>query len=262
MASDKASELRNELVRYEPVLTALLPKGMGFDRLRTVVMSAVQRNPGILTCSKTSILRSVLQSTELGLEAGSAMGFAYLVPYKGECTLVVGYQGLLELVRRSGVVRSVIAHAIYSEDRFECDLANGIVSHIPSLTGVRNDDAIIAFYAVATMLDGSRQVAVMSLAEVQAIRQRSAARNGPWVTDFAQMGVKTVLRRLCKQLPRSPEKSEALVRALEVDDTDADPKWDGPLSDGRTKLSRLANAIAPREELPPVEDVNTEGTEQ
>jgi len=51
----------------------------------------------------------------------------------------------------------------------------------------------------------------MTKDEVTKIRHRSkAANNGPWVTDFDEMGKKTVFRRLSKWLQLSPEYRDAL----------------------------------------------------
>ena len=70
-----------------------------------------------------------------------------------------------------------------------------------------------AVYAVAFFNDGSTQFEVMVKAEVEAIRKRSRAYgSGPWVSDFEEMAKKTVVRRLSKYLPQSPE----MARALEI----------------------------------------------
>jgi hypothetical protein len=51
----------------------------------------------------------------------------------------------------------------------------------------------------------------MSRAEVDGIRARSkSADNGPWVTDYAAMALKTVVRRLFKFLPVSIEIQQAV----------------------------------------------------
>jgi recombination protein RecT len=68
---------------------------------------------------------------------------------------------------------------------------------------------------VAKLKDGGVQFDVMSRAEVESIRARSkSADNGPWVTDFAAMAVKTVVRRLFKFLPVSIE----IQRAVGLDE--------------------------------------------
>jgi hypothetical protein len=55
------------------------------------------------------------------------------------------------------------------------------------------------------------QFDVMSRAEIDAIRKRSkSADDGPWVTDYAAMAIKTVVRRLFKFLPVSIEMQSAV----------------------------------------------------
>ena len=48
-----------------------------------------------------------MRCAQLGLEPGSGMGQAYLIPFKDECQFIIGYRGLLNLVYRSGHLRSL-----------------------------------------------------------------------------------------------------------------------------------------------------------
>jgi recombination protein RecT len=58
----------------------------------------------------------------------------------------------------------------------------------------------------------------MTRAEVDAIRARSRSRDdGPWVTDYAEMAKKTVLRRTLKLCPKSTEMKQALALENAVD---------------------------------------------
>ena len=83
--------------------------------------------------------------------------------------------------------------------------------HRPTLATERGE--VVAFYAVARLVGGGVQHDYMTRADVDAIRKRSrAASSGPWVTDYNEMGKKTVIRRLFKTLPVSVE----LCRALEL----------------------------------------------
>jgi recombination protein RecT len=78
---------------------------------------------------------------------------------------------------------------------------------------------VVGFYAVAVFKDGSRTFVAMSRKEVERIRDNSrgyqaAKRYGKesvWDSDFTAMGLKTVIRRLCKFLPKSPELATALA---------------------------------------------------
>src|SRR5690242_16201396 len=92
------------------LIAQVAPRHLSVDRLLKVALLARGKDSKIAACSPESLLKCVIQSAELGLEAGGPQGHAYFVPYKGELTLIVGYRGMLELVRRSGLVSSVEAH--------------------------------------------------------------------------------------------------------------------------------------------------------
>ena len=59
-----------------------------------------------------SLMSAIVKASQLGLEVGSAMGHAYLVPYKTEATLIIGYRGMLALARRSGEIQSITARVV------------------------------------------------------------------------------------------------------------------------------------------------------
>lgn len=224
---DPQQTLKAMLERMKPALAAVLPKHVTADRMLKVVLSATARQPKLLECSTTSIVRSVMQAGELGLEVGGLLGEAYLVPYNNkvedengrtrwekQAQCIPGYKGLIKLARQSGQIASIIAVVVYVEDKFRVLPAEDRIEHEPDLKGDRNDEDIVAVYAIARFREGGQQIDYMTLAEVDKIRARSkSAESGPWVTDFAEMARKTVVRRLCKYLPLSAE----LAQAIELD---------------------------------------------
>jgi recombination protein RecT len=152
-----------------------------------------------------SFINAVVQASHLGLEIGGALGQCYLVPYKSEVKAIVGYRGLLTLARRSGFITSIKAEMVYENDTFDLEL--GIetkVVHKPLLTGDRGKPKLV--YMVAHFTDGGYHFEWMSIGEVDKIRARSpSGKAGPWVTDYEQMALKTVIRRGWKYLPMSIE---------------------------------------------------------
>jgi len=209
----KGPTLRDLLVKAQPKMTGVLPKHLTADRLTQIALIATSKSPLLMECTPTSILQAVMHAAQLGLEAGSVLGHAYLVPYGKEAQLIVGYRGLVELVLRSGKVRKIEARTVHAEDAFVVRLGTDPrIEHEPELYD-RGD--MIAAYAVATFPDGSFQFEVMTRAEIDAIKGRSrASGKGPWVTDYEEMAKKTVIRRLCKTLPMSTE----VATALELED--------------------------------------------
>ncbi len=215
VADEIAGYLKRDSVKEQ--IASALPKHMTADRLARVVLTTIRTNPTLLECTVPSLMSCTMQAAQLGLEPG-LLGHCYFVPFNRkirgsgstpdrwvkDVQFIIGYKGLLDLVRRTGDVKEIAAHAIHERDEFQVVYGyESTLKHVPAF-GERG--AVIGFYAYAQTSDGGRYCEVMSLDEVKAIRDRSKSKdNGPWVTDFAEMGRKTVLRRLCKYLPISIE---------------------------------------------------------
>jgi len=208
--NQKVANIRGLLEKSKSQMALALPKHVTVDRLLRIAMTSIQKTPKLLDCSPQSLIAAVMQSAQLGLEPDGVLGQAYLVPYKTTCQLIPGYKGLLKLARQSGELSTIQAHAVRENDHFEFGYGlDPFLRHIPSL-----DDPgdIMAFYAVARLKDGGYQFEVMSKKDVDGIRARSmAAASGPWVSDYEEMGKKTVIRRLSKMLPASVELARAVV---------------------------------------------------
>ena len=152
-------------------------------------------------------MRCLLDLSSLGIEPDGRR--AHLIPYGNECTLIIDYKGLVELIRRSGDVTGIRAETVCEHDEF--DWVNGEITH--KVDWRRPRGQVQAVYAEAKMKDGDMQTAVMTAEEVESIRQRSrAGNNGPWKTDWSEMAKKTVVRRLSKMLPLSPEAQDNISK--------------------------------------------------
>lgn len=210
-ANQKIQTIRTLLEKSKQQIALALPRHLSADRMLRVAMTSIQRTPELLACDQASLLGAIIQSAQLGLEPDGVLGHAYLVPYGKKVTLIVGYRGLIDLARRSGQLSTIYARVVYEKDQFE--YAYGLserLEHIPSQDESLGE--IIFAYAVIRMKDGAQQFEVMSRREIDAIRKRSQAGNaGPWVTDFAEMAKKSVLRRVCKMAPLSVEVARAVA---------------------------------------------------
>ncbi len=199
---------------FQSQMALALPKTLTPERLTRVVMTECRKTPALLKTSRESFLGAVLQCAQLGIEPGSALGHAYLIPYGNQCNLIIGYRGMIDLARRSGQIVSLHAYCVHAKDDFSYELGlHPDIHHIPSAEADRGPVTYV--YAVAQLQGGGVQFEVMSRAEVEAIRSSSkAGRSGPWVTHWDEMAKKTVIRRLFKLLPVSIE----IARAVETDE--------------------------------------------
>jgi recombination protein RecT len=201
-----------------------LPKHMTADRLARIALTEVRKTPALARCDQASFLGAIMQCAQLGLEPGSALGHAYLLPFENrrksitEVQFVLGYRGMIDLARRSGQILSLEARAVYASDKFHVALGlNPDLIHEPAWED--EDRGSLRFvYAVAKLKDGGTQFDVMSRAEVERVRKGSKAGNsGPWVDHFEEMAKKTVIRRLFKYLPMSIEMASAMEQDERLD---------------------------------------------
>ena len=200
--------------QFKKQLALAVPKHLNADRMARIAATEVRKNKALLNTEPTSFLGSVMQAAQLGLEPGSALGQAYIVPYGNQCQLIIGYKGMIDLARRSGQVLSLNAYAVREGDDFSFQLGlKPDIHHVPSLEADRIKKPITYVYAVATLQGGGYQFEVMSRAEVEAVRAKAKSKN-IWNTYFEEMAKKTVIRRLFKYLPVS-------IEALEITNADA-----------------------------------------
>ena len=194
-----------------------LPAHLTPERLARVCLTNIRTTPALMECTVPSLLAAVMQSAALGLEPG-ILGHCYFVPFKRnagtkqdpqwvkDVQFIIGYKGLLALARRTGDIKSIGAAAIYSNDKFI--YRKGFEETLEHEPKIGDRGSLAGFYAYGLTKDGGRYADMMSVEEVKKIMQRSKAKDfGPWVTDFEEMGRKTVLRRLCKYLPMSVEEA-------------------------------------------------------
>lgn len=137
---------------YIPQIQMALPEGMDAKRLARAALSAYNSSNDIAECEVISIFASVIQCAQVGLELGF-LGHAYLIPYKGRCTFVPGWKGLIDLVNRTGQAQAWTG-AVYDGDTFDFDLgARPDIRHKQGKwTG--NKDALMMTYSVGWMKTG------------------------------------------------------------------------------------------------------------
>ena len=199
---------------FHQAIAKTLPKHLKPERFIRVALLAMQKTPKLAKCTEASFFNCLIQLSSLGLEPDGRL--AHLIPFDNrkegttECTLIVDWKGLKELVLRTGLISYVHADVVCEGDLIEYN-AGELKTHVPwflrrDADKPAEEGDVFAAYALARMKDGSTQCVVMSTGEIEGIRQRSKSKDsGPWVTDLNEMRKKTVFRRLAKWLPMSPE---------------------------------------------------------
>lgn len=220
-----AEKLAELIAKMTPELARALPKHLTGDRMARIVLTAIRVNPQLAECTQASFIGCVLSCAMLGLEPNTALGLAFLIPRKNnkrggqlECSLQLGYQGMLELANRAGV--SVFAYVVREGDTFRYQLGmEPNIWHTPSEDPDRESKPITHGYAVAVLPDGRRSPTVLTKVQIEARRARSpAANDGPWVTDYEAMCLKTVVRAHFKWMPKSTEKQSIIAQGVALEE--------------------------------------------
>lgn len=213
---------------YKNALAQALPKHITADRMIRVVLTAMNRQPKLLQCTKESLWQAVMDCAAIGLEP-NPLGHAYIIPYRNkvkdasgrevfvmQAQFQAGYRGFADLLYRSGMVESCQAQVVYSQDLFEFEYGMGeSLRHRPA-QGDRGEP--IGAYAYCRLKGGAFHCDYMSVTDIERIRRRSkSADNGPWVTDWDEMARKTPFKRMCKYLPLSTELRDAIAKDDEND---------------------------------------------
>lgn len=180
-------------------------------------MTAIRGNPDLLGCDFSTILGALMTCAQLGFRPG-VLGEAYIVPYAGRATFVVGYRGLVQLCHRTGKLRSITARTVGERDEFSLVYTEDRdrLSHTPYLGDDPNPPRY--YYARAVLTNGGASMTrPTTVARMVAHRDIYAkAKNGPWYQpvgsrEFQGMAHKTELRRLCPLLPMTAELAVALA---------------------------------------------------
>ena len=220
--------LLDVIAANKKTLEAILPTQLQGDRFLRLLVGAIRKNQALTQCTPGSFINAVLTATSLGLEIRP--NSAYLVPFKSECQLIIDYRGKMDLARRSGKVGVISAKLVHAADKFDYRFDSQTGEHFefrPAMWAEKDgtriplekDGAgqILLGFGFAEILGAAHfQTTIMLVSEIEAIRKRAASSRSksPWDTDWEQMALKTILHRLCKGLPQSPE----LDRSQEVDE--------------------------------------------
>lgn len=174
-----------------------------------LAMSYVRQNWWSLSkCTPESIFESMLQAGAYGWTCDGITGHAYIVPFKDRATLMPGYKGLIDLVRRSGQCE-VSIESVHEGDEYTYLGRFREPRHVRSKDPQRRSKPMTHAYAIAVFSSGIIKAFSWSKEECIEHRNRYSqgwrrvagspdkAKDNPWFEGhpgFPVMCMKTVLR--------------------------------------------------------------------
>src|SRR5215471_7673075 len=207
--------LNDQFVDRTEQFKMALPKHIPPERFFRVVMTAVQMNPDLIACDRSTLFLSSLKCAQDGLLPDGRE--AALVPFKTKVQYLIMVGGLLKRFRNSGQFRWIGADVVYEGDDFEyfVDETGPHLKHVPSY-GENSDRKIKCVYGAATTKEGAPFVRVLSIADINKRRamSRASREDAPWKQWPIEMMQKTAIRVLSRLLPMSSDLDD-LIRSDE-----------------------------------------------
>jgi recombination protein RecT len=194
-----------------PEIQRAVPKHLDGDRIARLALTALRKDPKLAQCSEQSFAGALLTAAALGLEIG-VNDEAYLAPYKGEATLIVGYKGYAKLFYQHPLAQYLTAEVVYANDEFE--YAKGLDPYLTHKPAKGDRGEIVAYYAAARLTTGAKDFVVLTPEECKKLRGGKVGSNAGIPDPMHWMERKTAVRQLVKLLP----KSTSLARAVESDE--------------------------------------------
>jgi len=196
-----------------------LPKGVDPDRFIRTAITTVQMQPDLLDADRSSLFASILQAAKDGLlpdgrEAtiqvyNTKSGNQWIK--KAQYLPMVG--GMIKKMYASGCTK-VDGFAVYEKDDFNYELGDEPrITHKP-YWGSEDRGQVVAAYAIVKLENGEVKREVMGRGDIEKVREASKASNGPgWTTWIDQFAIKSVLKRVYKQVPGRSDEFESVAQA-------------------------------------------------
>lgn len=206
-----AATFNRYLVAHRDQLAAALPKHLNADRMARLALTAFSQSKQLQECDPKSIFAAVVLSSQMGLEIGVG-GQAYIVPYKKTATFVPGWQGIVDLVSRTGRA-TVWTGAVFEGDEF--DYALGDRPYVKHRPGGEDDPRKLTHVYSVGRVNGS-DWPVIEVWPIRRIEKHFKKFNKVGDRHYAHTNWEMYARKIpllqvCKYMPKSVELTAALT---------------------------------------------------
>jgi recombination protein RecT len=214
--------MKNEIVQYmkNETVKARFAEMMGESNASayiTSVILSVANTPALQECTPESVYTSALRAASLRLSVDPATKQAYLVPFKGRATLIVGWKGLYDMAIRTGRYRYINTRAVWEGET----VTESFPSGFHAIGGASTSRRVIGWLGAFEMVNGYGKTVYMTIEEINQHRDQYSAgakrSDSAWNTNPEAMQKKTILRRLLMQWGYLDPQDAAQLHEIESD---------------------------------------------
>lgn len=215
--------------------------GQGAPQFLSSVLTLANSDPKIRELDPIKLYNTCLMAAALKLPFNSNLGQAYIIPYKGEPQLQIGWKGFVQLAQRSGQFKTIGVNAVHENEIAGVDGMTGEIMFDFKLPGEKSGK-VVGYMAYFRLLNGFEKSLYMTMAELEGHAQKYSQtykrKFGVWVDNFDAMAQKTVIKLLLNRFAPLSINSE-LARAIEIDQADDE----GNYADNKPKVSLTESSL-------------------
>lgn len=207
--------------------------GQGAPQFLSSVLTLANSDPKISALDPVKLYNTCLMAAALKLPFNSNLGQAYIIPYKGEPQLQIGWKGFVQLAQRSGQFKTIGSRAVHEDEIADIDPMTGEI-----IFGFRLEKRgeVVGYMAYFELLNGFKKNLYMTNAELESHARRYSqtfkSGFGVWKDNFDAMASKTVIKLLLnKYAPLSID----MQKAIEIDQADDE----GNYSDNKPRVELI-----------------------
>ncbi|MEW6014189.1 MAG: recombinase RecT [Candidatus Zixiibacteriota bacterium] len=176
------------------------------------VISAVKANSQLSQIAPDSVISAAMVAATLDLPINPSLGFAHIVPYKGQAQFQMGWKGYSQLGLRSGQFSRMNASPVYEGQLILWDNITGDFKYDLSK---KASEKVIGYVSYFRLTNGYEHYLYMTVEEIKAHAERYSQAYkrgiGPWFDTFEAMALKTVHKlNISKWAPMTQDMELAL----------------------------------------------------
>ena len=217
----------------------------GTPQFMASVLTLANSNKLLGECDPIKLYNCCLMAAALKLPFNQNLGQAYIVPFKGEPQLQIGWKGFIQLAQRSGQFKRINCSDVREGEIAKRDRLTGEIEFDWLDDAEREKKPVIGYVAYFELLNGYQQTLYMSKDEVEAHAKKYSQTYkqgfGVWKDNFDAMARKTLIKRILNQFaPLSVD----MAKAMEYDQADANGRY----PDNADRVEIVDAEIGPSEE--------------
>lgn len=198
-----------------------------FNKEVNFAMQSLMSNSYLVDCAKKEpqcLIEAIKNVGLTGLTLNPELRLGYLVPFKGKIKFMSSYMGKVDILIRTGMVKSIYADLVYENDKFVYSKGvNGTLEHYPDVFSKERGEVKGGYY-YAVLSNGQVMYDVMPKSRIDEIKNRSeSVKKGsisPWNTDPEEMMKKTIINWAYKYLPKTGISDDVLKTIEAMNDFD------------------------------------------